>query len=234
MKLEALLAAGISVCCVTAYAAQDSGSKTFNSEVDKISYTIGADMGVNFKNNDVAVNPEQVKQGLQAALEGKSLKLNRNEMDQTLLTFQKQLEAKHLEKLQQLGNKNKQDGDAFLKTNKAKPGVVALEDGLQYKVINPGTGESPKSSSTVTVDYEGRFIDGKVFDSSYQRGKPATFPLSQVIQGWQEALQLMKPGASWEIYVPPHLAYGEQGIGGVIGPNQTLIFKVDLHTIKSK
>lgn len=123
---------------------------------------------------------------------------------------------------------NKMEGDAFLTANKSKPGVVALPDGLQYKIITEGTGPKPTDSDTVIVNYEGRLINGTVFDSSYKRGQPVTFQVVGVIPGWTEALKLMKVGSTWELYIPATLAYGEQGASPMIGPNQTLIFKVNL------
>lgn len=129
---------------------------------------------------------------------------------------------------QSLADKNKMAGDAFLKANKSKPGVVTLADGLQYKVIKEGTGEKPGLNDVVKVDYAGTFLDGKEFDSSFKRGEPASFPVSGVIPGWTEALQLMKAGSTWELYIPSNLAYGEQGMPPAIGPNETLIFKVTL------
>lgn len=129
-------------------------------------------------------------------------------------------------------SQNKLVGQAFLAKNMTQPGVVSLADGLQYKVLKPGQGARPSASSTVTVHYAGRLINGKEFDSSYQRGEPTSFPLSGVIPGWTEALQRMNKGAIWEIYVPAALAYGEQGAPPAIGPNETLIFKVELIDFK--
>lgn len=128
--------------------------------------------------------------------------------------------------------KNKQAGEAYMEANKHKPNVVTLPSGLQYEILVPGTGKKPGKGDTVTVDYEGKLINGQVFDSSYQRGQPATFPVMGVIPGWQEALQLMNTGATWMLYIPAELAYGERGAGGVIGPNQPLVFKVHLISIK--
>ncbi|MDX1901189.1 MAG: FKBP-type peptidyl-prolyl cis-trans isomerase [Gammaproteobacteria bacterium] len=122
-------------------------------------------------------------------------------------------------------------GDAFLAANKTKPGVHTLPDGLQYKIITPGNGAKPTANDSVTVDYRGTLIDGTEFDSSYKRGQPATFPVNGVIQGWQEALQLMPVGSKWELYIPPTLAYGTVGAPPLIGPNQTLIFQVELKKI---
>lgn len=123
-------------------------------------------------------------------------------------------------------------GESFLKNNKAKPGVVTLADGLQYKVIKEGTGPKPTANDVVTVNYAGTLINGTEFDSSYKRGEPASFPVNGVIPGWTEALQLMKVGSTWELYIPSNLAYGEQGAPPSIGPNETLIFKVDLLDVK--
>lgn len=124
--------------------------------------------------------------------------------------------------------KGQTTGDAFLNTNKSKPGVVTLPDGLQYKILTKGNGKKPTATDTVTVHYEGKLVDGTEFDSSYKRGEPASFPVSAVIAGWTEALQLMPTGSTWELYIPASLAYGDQGAPPVIGPNQTLIFKVQL------
>lgn len=122
----------------------------------------------------------------------------------------------------------KTTGEAFMAQNKTKPGVITLPSGLQYSVIEQGNGKKPGKNDTVVVDYEGKLLNGQVFDSSYQRGQPATFPLSAVIPGWQEALQLMNEGSTWMLYIPSSLAYGEAGAGGVIGPNEVLVFKVHL------
>lgn len=123
-------------------------------------------------------------------------------------------------------------GAAFLEANKNKSGVVTLPSGLQYEVIEQGKGKKPSLKDTVTVDYEGKLIDGTIFDSSYQRGEPASFPVSQVIAGWQEAIPMMNVGSTWMLYIPSSLAYGKEGAGGVIGPDQTLVFKVHLISIK--
>jgi FKBP-type peptidyl-prolyl cis-trans isomerase FklB len=131
-------------------------------------------------------------------------------------------------------NKNPSAGESFLMVNKSKPGVVALPDGLQYKIITEGNGIQPMDRDTVTVNYAGKLIDGTEFDSSYKRGQPATFPVSGVIPGWTEALKLMKVGSTWEVYIPATLAYGEQGAPPAIGPNQTLIFKIQLLDVKKQ
>jgi FKBP-type peptidyl-prolyl cis-trans isomerase FklB len=143
-----------------------------------------------------------------------------------------QLPTNNSTKIQVENMKNIDSGTAFLNANKAKPGVVTLADGLQYKVITAGTGAKPVITDQVTVHYSGKLIDGTLFDSSYKRGEPATFPVSGVIAGWVEALQLMPVGSTWELYIPAKLAYGSMGAPPSIGPNQTLIFQVNLIEIK--
>jgi FKBP-type peptidyl-prolyl cis-trans isomerase FklB len=143
-----------------------------------------------------------------------------------------QLTKKPATTMQSIQDKNKAEGEAFLAKNKNKPGVVTLPDGLQYKIIIDGKGAQPSGNDQVTVHYAGRLINGTEFDSSYKRGEPTTFPVNGVIAGWVEALQLMKAGSTWELYIPANLAYGEQGAPPIIGPNQTLIFKVNLIDVK--
>ena len=158
--------------------------------------------------------------------------LSDKEAQEVMMTFQKEQMAKLNENARKLGEKNKKEGETFLAENKKKPGVVTLPSGLQYKILKEGTGRNPKATDTVVTHYRGTLLDGKEFDSSYKRGEPATFPLNGVIRGWTEALQLMKPGAKWQLFIPPQLAYGERGAGQDIGPNATLIFEVELIAIK--
>jgi len=148
------------------------------------------------------------------------------------MAFQKELMAKQQEAQKAVSAKAKAEGEAFLAANATKDGVVTLPSGLQYKVITPGSGASPKASDTVSVHYRGRLIDGTEFDSSYKRNEPTSFPVGGVIPGWTEALQLMKVGAKWELYVPAKLAYGDRGAGGLIPPGATLVFEVELLSIK--
>ncbi|MCX5832905.1 MAG: FKBP-type peptidyl-prolyl cis-trans isomerase [Deltaproteobacteria bacterium] len=141
-------------------------------------------------------------------------------------------ETTRLEATKSLAEKNKQEGDLFHAENKKKEGVLTLRSGLQLKVIKEGTGNKPKVTDTITVNYRGTLIDGKEFDSSYRRGEPATFSVNGVISGWKEALLLMKVGAKWQLFIPSNLAYGEKGVGNIIGPNATLLFEVELISIK--
>jgi FKBP-type peptidyl-prolyl cis-trans isomerase FklB len=151
-------------------------------------------------------------------------------MQETMAVFQKEMMAKQ----QEVATKNKKEGEAFLVENKKKQGVKTLPSGLQYKVIKEGTGKKPKLGDTVTAHYWGTLIDGTEFDSSYKRGQPANFPVSGVIPGWTEALQLMGEGAKWQLFIPSNLAYGERGAGAGIGPNATLIFEIELISVQEK
>jgi FKBP-type peptidyl-prolyl cis-trans isomerase FklB len=146
--------------------------------------------------------------------------------------FQKEMMAKMTENSKKAGEKNKKEGEVFLAENKKKPGIITLPSGMQYKIMREGTGKSPKSTDTVTTHYRGTTLDGKEFDSSYKRNEPASFPLNRVIAGWTEALQLMKVGSKWQLFIPSNLAYGENGAGQDIGPDATLIFEVELLAVK--
>ncbi|HLO09057.1 MAG TPA: FKBP-type peptidyl-prolyl cis-trans isomerase [Desulfobacteria bacterium] len=202
------------------------------TDKEKISYSIGMDIGGNLKRGSVEVDPDLLARGLKDSYGGGKTILTEDQARQALEDFQKALMAKQAETMKILSEKNKADGERFLAENAKKEGVKVLPSGLQYKEITPGTGKSPKTDDTVTTHYKGTLIDGTEFDSSYKRGQPATFPVSGVIPGWTEALQLMKEGAKWQLFVPSNLAYGERGAGQVIGPNATLIFEVELLTVK--
>lgn len=202
------------------------------SETDKLSYTIGNDMGAKFKKQDIQVNPQVLAQGLQDALNGATPALTADEQKAVIESFQKQMMEKAQEKYKMESETNAKAGEAFLKANAKKSGVKTTKSGLQYEVIEKGTGAKPTDTDKVNVDYEGTSIDGKVFDSSYERGKPVTFAVNQVVPGWTEALKMMPVGSTWKIYVPAKLGYGEQGVPGAIGPNQVLVFKLHLISIE--
>jgi FKBP-type peptidyl-prolyl cis-trans isomerase FklB len=202
------------------------------SEKEKISYSIGMDIGGNLKRGSVEVDPDLLARGLKDSYVGGKTLLTEDQARQAIADFQKTLMAKQAETMKKLSEKNKADGEKFLAENAKKEGVKVLSSGLQYKEITPGTGKSPKAADNVTTHYKGTLIDGTEFDSSYKRGQPATFPVSGVIAGWTEALQLMKEGAKWQLFVPSRLAYGERGAGQVIGPNATLVFEVELISVK--
>jgi len=205
---------------------------TLNSNTDKLSYTIGFKTGQAMKARDVKINTNVFAKALADGYQGKKASLSDKEMQTTLADMQKKMMAKMQAKFKDLANKNAATGKEFLAKNAKKPGVVTTKSGLQYQILKKGTGTSPSSTDTVTVNYQGSLIDGTVFDSSYKRKKPATFKVDQVIKGWQQALTKMKPGATWMIYIPSDLAYGAQGSFGKIGPNETLIFKVNLISVK--
>lgn len=202
---------------------------------DKVSYGIGMDLGANFKAQGIEIDPAMVERGLKDATSGTKPLYTQQEMASTLVEFQKQLIAKRQAEFALMAAKNQQQSNAFLQTNKSKPGIVTTASGLQYKVVDAGKGTAtPSDKDVVTVDYVGSLPNGQVFDSSYKRGKPVTFPVGEVIPGWTEALKLMKPGSTYEIYVPSNLAYGDRGLPPVIGPNQALVFKIHLIAIGNK
>jgi FKBP-type peptidyl-prolyl cis-trans isomerase FklB len=199
---------------------------------EKQSYSMGADIGKRLKAQSIEIDTNAFTQGMKDALsEGKML-MTEEEIRESLTALQKELKEKQAEKTKLLGEKNKKEGEAFLAENKKKEGVITLPSGLQYKVIKEGTGKQPSADATVETNYRGTLVDGTEFDSSYKRGQSATFPVNGVIVGWTEALQLMKEGAKWQLFVPANLAYGERGAGNVIGPNATLIFEVELISVK--
>ncbi len=207
----------------------------FKTEKDKRSYAIGLDMGNSLKRNEIDVNPDMVAKGLKDVLSGKKAQLTDEEIRSVLIGLQKDLQTRQQARMKAVSEKNRKEGEAFLDGNRNKEGVKTLPSGLQYKVLVEGKGKTPSETDTVTVNYRGTLIDGTEFDSSYKRGEPATFPVNGVIKGWTEALQLMKEGSKWELFIPSGLAYGERGTpGGVIGPNAVLIFEVELLSVKEK
>ncbi|MBU3914955.1 FKBP-type peptidyl-prolyl cis-trans isomerase [bacterium] len=191
------------------------------TEKDKISYSIGLNIGRNFKAQSLDIDSKTIMKGIDDGFLGNKSLMTDQEMSETMDNLRtRMIEAK------------KKEGEKFLEENKKRKGVVSLPSGLQYEVIKQGEGNKPKLDDTVVTNYQGSSISGEVFDSSYQRGTPATFPVKGVIAGWTEALQLMQTGAKWKLFIPPNLAYGERGAGGKIGPNATLIFDIELIEIK--
>jgi len=200
--------------------------------MDKVSYSIGLNIGKDFKAQNIEVNPELLARGIKDAISDTKPLLTDEEIQEAIGSFQQERMAEAEEMAKAAGEKNRQEGESFLLENAKKEGVVTLPSGLQYKVIEEGTGKSPEPGDQVTVHYRGTLVDGTEFDSSYERGEPVTFPVGGVIPGWTEALQLMKEGAKWQLFIPPSLAYGEKGAGQVIGPNATLIFDVELISVQ--
>ena len=197
----------------------------YTDELDKVSYSLGHSIASNLISSGVTtINAEAFIDGLNVVFSGKMPEIMPDEANNILQDY--------FDKLQQAkGKEAKAEGEKFLAENKKKEGVVALPSGLQYKILTAGNGPKPKASDTVKCHYEGRLINGTVFDSSIRRNEPAEFPVSGVIAGWVEALQLMPVGSKWQLYIPSELAYGTHGAGQSIGPNQTLIFDVELLAI---
>ena len=197
----------------------------------RVSYSIGADIGANFKRQDLQIDSKALASGIADALGGKTI-LTEAEMRETLNNFRKEMMTKMESKQKIDGEKNAKEGEAFLAANAKMEGVKTLPSGLQYKVLKSGTGKSPKATDQVKVHYHGTLTDGTVFDSSVEKGEPATFGVNQVIPGWTEALQLMKEGDKWHLVIPSKLAYGERSPGGKIGANSVLVFDVELISIE--
>lgn len=195
---------------------------------------MGMNFGTGLRKQSIDIDPVILARGLRDAFSNGKTLLTEDEARAILTQLQADLRMKQQEAAQQVGEANKKQGLAFLEANKAKEGVVALPSGLQYKVLQEGTGPKPAATDQVVCNYRGTLLDGTEFDSSYKRGQPATFPVTGVIKGWTEALQLMPVGSKWQLFVPAELAYAERGAGGQIGPNATLIFEVELISIQKK
>jgi FKBP-type peptidyl-prolyl cis-trans isomerase len=213
----------------------DSTPLNLQTQKDKVSYAVGLNLGKGIHKEAVDVDPDILARGMRDGLTDAKPQMTDEEVQATLTELQKQVVAHQQEVHQQTVDKNKKAGEAFLAANKEKPGVIALPSGLQYKIVQAGTGPKPTAADTVVCNYRGTLVDGTEFDSSYKRGQPASFPVGQVIKGWTEALQLMPVGSKWQLFIPPDLAYGERGTnGGPIGPDETLIFDVELLSIQAK
>lgn len=231
MKLRWLVVVGIIFFANQVYAGE---KLILKDNKDKVSYSMGVRVGSSLKKESIEINQNAFIQGFKDALSGEQRLMSDQEVNETLMNFQKEMMAKEAARLKELGEKNKKEGEAFLAENKKKEGVITLPSGLQYKIIKEGDGKIPTANDTVTIHYRGTLIDGTEFDSSYSRGQPATFPVKGVISGFSEALQLMKVGSKWQLFIPSNLAYGEHGAGDDIGPNATLIFEVELLSIKEQ
>lgn len=197
---------------------------------EKFSYALGMSLGNNLRRSGIPldeIDPNAIMEGVKEGYDLSKARLSESEARDIIMSTQREARTR-------LAEKNKKEGEKFLEENKKKEGVVTLPSGLQYKVLAEGSGDSPKPDDMVTVNYRGTLIDGTEFDSSYKRGQPAKFGVNGVIKGWSEALQLMKPGAKWQLFIPPELAYGERGSGLAIGPNSTLIFDVELLSVEKR
>jgi FKBP-type peptidyl-prolyl cis-trans isomerase FklB len=209
-------------------AAQAAEPPKLTNDKAKQSYTFGYQMGTRLKGGAQDMDPAVFARGVQDAMSGAKPALSQEEMVTAAQKYQQQ----QTQKRQAAGEENRKRGEAYLAENRKKAGVKVLESGVQYKVIKEGNGKSPTATDTVSVHYRGTHINGTEFDSSYKRNEPATFPVNGVIPGWQQVLPLMKEGAKWEVAIPASAAYGERGAGGDIGPNETLLFEIELLTVK--
>lgn len=239
--MRLLIAAMICLCVLagTAYAQNTSASGAGTAAAPAValdaknakaigSYAIGRNVARNLRGDGLEIDLESFIQGLRDGVQNAKSPYSDQQMNAAVEAFQRDVQAKQQQRQQAAGDKNRTEGQAFLAANKTKTGVTTLPSGLQYQVTRSGNGPSPKRTDTVKVHYEGKLLDGTVFDSSYQRNQPTTFRVDQVIPGWTESLQLMKVGDKWRIFVPSDLAYGPTGAGNVIGPNAVLTFDVEL------
>ena len=220
-----IIASVLSVFATSSWAAAE-----LKTDKQKLSYSLGAYFSQGVSKQNIDLDVPAFLQAVEDVLNHSELKLDQNEMQQVLTAYQQKL----IEERNASASTNKAAGEKFLAENKKKDGVVTLDSGLQYKVLKKGDGPKPKSDSKVKVNYEGTHIDGRVFDSSYERGEPITLSLGQVIKGWQEALPLMNVGSKYQFYIPADLAYGDHGAGKSIEPNETLIFDIELLGIEDK
>ena len=211
----------------------NNSEPSLDSEIAKVSYGIGANIGSRF-GDDLPLDVDAFSAGVRDAIAGGELKMSDEEIMSTLQAYQQKQMAERQVESQALAETNRKEAEAFLAENASAEGVVVTDSGLQYKVLAEGDGASPSESDTVEVHYEGTLLDGSVFDSSYQRGEPVSFPVNGVIPGWTEALQMMKVGSKWKLFIPSELAYGAGGAGQMIGPNAALVFEVELLGIKGK
>ena len=226
-KILLLVSLLIAFCNVEA----DIDKAMLDTDAKKVAYLIGYNYGSSMARDDVEIDHQTFFDAFEEGFKGSTNLFTDEEIREIMLKFQADLKAKAEVKRKALAEKNQKQGEEFLKANKEKEGVKVTASGLQYKVIKEGQGESPTAEDTVTVNYRGTTLDGVEFDSSYKRNQPATFPLKGVIKGWTEGLQLMKPGAKYEFYIPSELAYGKNG-NRSIEPNSTLIFEVELLSFK--
>lgn len=231
MKFKWVAVLGVLLVASLAFAEENVVLK---DQKDKMSYSVGVDIGNSLKNLPVSVNLDLVVRGINDVLSASKFLMTEQEIQETMTVLQKELMARYTEQMKVIGEKNKKEGELFLDANKKKEGVIILPSGVQYRVLKAGTGKTPTDDDTVTVHYRGILTDRTEFDNSYRRGQPATFAIKGIVPGWREALKLMQEGAKWEICIPPNLAYGERGVGSQIGPNATLIFEVELISIQEK
>jgi FKBP-type peptidyl-prolyl cis-trans isomerase FklB len=215
-------------------AAASGQTMELKTQKDKLSYAVGMEMGMGVKAQGLEIDPALLAQGIKDAISGAKPLMSEDELRTVITGLQEEMKQKQMQAMEAAATENKKTGDAYLAENGKKDGVTTLPSGLEYKVITAGAGKKPSETDTVLCNYKGTFIDGTEFDSSEHAGKPVPFEINKVIPGFKEALQLMAVGSKWQIVVPSSLAYGERGAGGVIGPNSTLIFDVELVSIQGQ
>ncbi len=223
MKKLLIIALGLAIA-PSAFAA----NKNLSTSEQKASYTLGSDLAKNFTEQGLKIDIKAFTLGLEDAINKRPLQLTEEEMMGAINEVKKEMLEKQQAERKTIGEANIKEGQAFLASNAKKAGVITLPSGVQYKVITKGKGASPAEDDTLFAHYSGTLINGTEFDSSYKRGTPLKFQMGNVIRGWGEVMKLMNPGAKWEVYIPADMAYGAKGAGKVIGPNQTLIFTVEL------
>jgi FKBP-type peptidyl-prolyl cis-trans isomerase FklB len=236
MKIQALLAATAAVLALTACteqpsppaATEDQASQPLASDAQRMAYAVGMQYGREMSERHSDLDAESLMRGVRDAVTAAPAAMTPEEVGAALESYRTQLEAESMK----LAQKHLDDGKSYRDANRQGGEFKELETGIQYKVLQEGAGEQPKAEDTVAVHYRGTHVNGEEFDSSYSRGEPTTFPVAGVIQGWQEVLPLMKVGSKWQVVVPPEFAYGETGAGGVIAPNETLVFEIELLEIK--
>lgn len=234
-KKQLVLAVVASLSILLPNFAGAAGNKAapLKTDAEKLSYTFGRNIGNSLKQAETDIVLDALSRGIDDSLHDKASQVPEEEMTRLSQEFNQKRMANQAAKIKESSEKNQKEGAAFLEQNKKKEGVKVTASGLQYRVEKKGEGPTPKETDTVKVDYRGTLLDGTEFDSSYKRGEPAVFPLNGVIKGWTEALQLMTVGSKYQLVIPAELAYGERGAGGMIGPNATLLFDVELLSIES-
>ncbi|MBS4098822.1 MAG: FKBP-type peptidyl-prolyl cis-trans isomerase [Sulfuricella sp.] len=228
MKLKWTIAVG---WCLLAGQAGADEAPAFANQTDKTSYGLGVEMARNFKKQDIAIDPDLLLQGLNDGLSGQRLRVPEKELRQTMTAFQSEVRQKMVLSKRVAALDNKQKGEAFLAENKARDGVITLPSGVQYKIVKAGDGKTPSEADMVECRYRGTLLDGSEFDAT-EPGKSANLKVAALIPGWRDALKLMPAGSQWQIFIPPQQAYGERGVGSDIGPNETLLFDVELLAVK--
>ena len=231
MKLKCVLGVALGLWAMQMSAQEPAALK---SSKEKTSYGMGVVLARSFQSQGIDVDPDLLVKGLKDVLSGGKLLMSDDDLRTTMTAFQDQLQQKQAQARSVAAENNKKAGDAFLAENAKKDGVVVLPNGLQYKILTAGEGKKPTESDTVVCQYRGTLIDGTEFDSSYRAGQPATFEVKGVIPGFREALKLMPVGSKWQLFIPSEMAYGERGAGNAIEPNATLIFEIELVSIKDK